>query len=59
MTRAGCVLEDLDIPLTDPRIEGMHRALDLARGQDPGTPLDVYIGKLIGMIRAEIEEGPR
>jgi len=38
------------------RIEGMHIALDLARGVDPKTTMQQYQAKLIALIKSEREE---
>lgn len=36
-------------------IEGMHVALDLARGVDPATTMGEYQAKLIYLIKAELD----
>jgi hypothetical protein len=36
-------------------IEGMHAALDLARGVDPETTMAEYQAKLIALIKSERE----
>lgn len=42
--------------VTPAYIEGLHSALDLARGVDPGTTLDEYRAKLVEFIKAEAAE---